>query len=106
MKKTLVILLTTLAIAGLTTSSFAQGPAKHHAAKNESSNVSRGTITAIDASAGTITVQAPKSDKTQTLTVSPKTLATLKVGDRVRYELKAGTTAVESLKVLGAKKKK
>ena len=87
-----------LLVSLVSPSAFAKGHAVHHRLL--------GTITAIDTTGNTVTIEHAKG-KTTTVTADAKQIASLKNGERVRVLLKAdGKTAEKFIEIVKKKKKK
>lgn len=94
MKKLAIIVASIFFLGNFTSLVFAQ---KTHAfeAKKE---IVRGTIVSIDASKNEAVVKEKKSGSEKIISVSPKELQLLKIGEEVKVTLKSGTNMAESCK--------
>jgi hypothetical protein len=101
-RKVLVIVLTALFVAGLSVPSFA---AKASGKKAEGKNFERivAIVDSIDPATRKMVVTREENGESRTITISEKAAAQVKVGDRVRIKLKAGTNESAGVRVLGAK---
>ena len=97
MKKFLAIVLTMLFVAGMAVPSFA-------AKKVSSDKYDRivANVVSLDVAAKTMVVKEEKSGASRTISISAKAASQLKVGDRVRIKLKAGTNESAGVRVLKA----
>ena len=104
MKKIFVIVLTVLFAAGMAMPSFA---AKTESKKASDQKYDRivAEVVSLDVAAKTIVVKEEKSGASRTIKISAKAASELKVGDRVRIKLKAGTDESAGVRVLKAEPK-
>jgi len=102
MKRTLIAVLTVAALTGFATLSFAQ---KAQSPKSNMESV-KGEIVSVDASNNQVTIKETGSNTQKTVSVEPKAISTLKVGEQVRAKVKSGSTKAESIKVVTPKKGK
>jgi hypothetical protein len=101
-KKSLAIVLTVLFMVGLCAPSFAaKTDSKMKAAEKYDRIVAE--VVSLDTAAKTMVIKEEKSGVSRTITISAKAAAELKVGDRVRIKLRAGTNESAGVRVLGAK---
>ena len=101
MKKILGIILTVLFVAGICMPSFAAATdSKKKAAEKYDRIVAQ--VVSLDAAAKTIVVKEEKTGASRTVQISDKAAAQLKVGDRIRIKLKAGTNESAGVRVLKA----
>ena len=100
MKKIGSILSVLLLICGITVMSFAQTTNTTASTKrNEASaEVVKGTITAIDPVKSEIVVKERKTGTEKTIVVDAAVISTLKVDERVKVTLKAGSNVAEKVK--------
>ena len=103
MKKILGIVLTVLFVIGVAMPSFAAKASKKDSAEKYDRIVAQ--VLSIDATAKTIAVKEEKTGASRTVKVSAKAISELKVGDRVRIKLKAGTDESAGVRVLKAEAK-
>jgi hypothetical protein len=104
-KKILGILLAVLFVIGMSMPSFA---AKTHGKKaTEEKKYDRivAEVVSLDVTAKTIVVKEEKGGASRTVKISKKAASELKVGDRVRIKLKAGTNESAGVRVLKAEVK-
>ncbi len=101
MKKILSVVLAVVFVAGVALPCFAE---KAHSKKEASEKYDRivAQVVSLDVPAKTIVVKEEKSGASRTVTISAKAAAELKVGDRVRIKLKAGTDESAGVRVLKA----
>ena len=101
MKKILGIILAVIFVAGVATPSFA---AKASSKKESGEKYDRivAEVVTLDVAAKTIVVKEEATGSSRTVTISAKAAAELKVGDRVRIKLKAGTNESAGVRVLKA----
>ena len=102
MKRTLVAVFTVAAFLGFVTLSFAE---KAKAPKANMESV-KGEIVSIDVSNNQVTIKETGSNTQKTISVEPKAISTLKVGEQVRAKVKSGSTKAESIKVVTPNKGK
>ena len=106
MKKITIILFALLLICGMSALSFAQTPEKTAAKKAEvSTEIVRGKIVSIDTGKNEIVVKENKTEKESTIVVSPEVISSLKVGEKVKVTLKAGSNVAERVKEITEAKK-
>lgn len=99
MKKTLSILLAVFFLFGMSSLNFAQAAQEKSTKKTEAKiEVTKGEITAIDANTNQITVKDIKAGQDKVFTLDAKDIAGLKVGDKVKVKVEAGTNVVKSVK--------
>ena len=101
MKKVLRGMLTVLFVLAMAMPSFAAKESSKKAAEKYDRIVAE--VVSLDTTANTIVAKEEKSGESRTVKISAKAASELKVGDRVRIKLKAGTTESAGVKVLGAK---
>jgi Cu/Ag efflux protein CusF len=106
MKKVLAIALIVLFTAGISAPIFA---AEQQGKKTEAApqfETIRGEVTAIDATAKTAVIKESKSGELKTVKLSDKALGEIKVGEKVKIKIKAGSDVAESIKVIKGESKK
>ena len=59
-----------------------------------------GKISSIDAANNAIVIKEAKSGADKTINVDPKVISSLKVGEKVKVSLKAGSNLAESIKII------
>ena len=98
-KKILGIILTVLFVVGISVPSFA---AKTDTKKGATKNYDRivAEVVSLDVAAKTIVVKEEKNGASRTVKISAKAASELKVGDRVRINLIAGTNDSAGVRVL------
>lgn len=101
MKKFLVIVLTAIFAAGLCAPSFAAKSEKKSTEKKYDRIVAE--VVSVDTAANTMVVKREENGESRTVKISAKAASQVKVGDRVRIKLKAGTDESAGVRVLGAK---
>ena len=104
MKKILGIILTVLFVAGISIPSFAAETASK---KDSTEKYDRivAEVVSLDVAAKKIVVKEEKSGASRTVKISAKAASELKVGDRVRIKLIAGTNESAGVRVLKAEPK-
>ena len=100
MKKILGIILTVLFVVGISMPSFAAKADSKKATEKYDRIVAE--VVSLDTAANTIVVKEEKSGASRTVKISAKAASQLKVGDRVRIKLKAGTNESAGVRVLKA----
>ncbi|OGW61524.1 MAG: hypothetical protein A2Y48_01370 [Nitrospirae bacterium RIFCSPLOW2_12_42_9] len=112
MKKVIVSVVALLFVLSVTGLSFAAEEKKAEPAKKEKTNVHQitGDVTAVDATAKTVTIKGKGKDKDKDVTLGASGIKdlTVKVGDKVtaRYTEKEGKMVAKSIKAAKAKPKK
>ena len=101
MKKFLVIVLALFFVAGMALPGFA---AKAGSKKDSAQKYERivAEVVSLDVAAKTMVVKREAGGETRTISISEKAASQLKVGDRVRIKLKAGTNESAGVRVLKA----
>ena len=107
MKKTIAVAVALLFLLGFTSFTFAQDK-KHKGARAAPENVEtiRGKVVSVDQINKQIVVKDNKTQTDMTFTVSDKVIAAVKVGDKVKVKVKAGSSNAESVMILRSEKKK
>lgn len=99
MKKIAVVLFALLLICAMSTFSFAQTSQRKGAKKAEvTTELIRGKIISIDTAKNEIVIKANKTDTENTITVDPKVISSLKIGEEVKVTLNKGSNIAVSLK--------
>ena len=103
MRKIIMNAVIILSALGFVTMSFAQGtkPQKQHAVKTETVS---GKIVSIDQPKAQVVVKTADGSE-KTLTVDPKEIASLKVGESAAFSVAAGSNKAKTLKKLKVNKK-
>ena len=102
MKRTLVAVFTVAAFLGFATLSFAEG-AKSPKPQMESV---KGEIVSVDAANNQVTIKEAGSNTQKAISVDPKVMSSLKVGEQVKAKVKSGSTKAESIRVVTPEKSK
>ena len=82
------------------------GAANVKTAARATVEIIKGKISSIDTPQNVIVVKESKTGVEKTITVNPKVIATLKVGDMVKIESKTGSGVADSVKVIPPTTKK
>ncbi len=98
MKKVLRGMLTVLFVLAMAMPSFAAKESSKKAAEKYDRIVAE--VVSLDTTANTIVAKEEKSGESRTVKISAKAASQLKVGDRVRIKLKAGTNESAGVRVL------
>lgn len=104
MKKIVGIILAVVLVFGVAVPGFA---AKTHSKKDAAQKYDRivAEVVSLDVAAKSIVVKEESTGASRTIKISAKAAAELKVGDRVRIKLKAGTDESAGVRVLKAEPK-
>lgn len=100
MKKIFLALLAGAFFVGFATLSFAE---ESKSAQPKLETV-RGEIVSIDAANNQVTIKQAKTNEQKTISVEPKDLSVLKVGEHVKAKLQSGSTKAESISVIHPRK--
>ncbi len=107
MKKILAIVLTMVFVAGMSAPSFAAKASgkKENAQKEMAPKFDRivAEVVSLDVATRIMVVKEEKTGASRTIRISAKAASELKVGDRVRIKLKAGTDDSAGVRVLKPK---
>ncbi|NTV30152.1 MAG: hypothetical protein HGA80_08750 [Candidatus Omnitrophica bacterium] len=101
MRKVLGIVFSVMLVVGMMAPAFAAKPSDKQVAKKFDRIVAE--VVSLDVAQKTIVVKEEKSGESRTISISAKAASELKVGDRVRIKLKAGTNQSAGVRVLKAK---
>lgn len=105
MKKMTAVLMTMMLLALPASMSFAQ-TGKVKAEKKAAIEIVKGEVVSIDAAKSEVVIKDEATSSEKTLTVENKDqLTALKVGDKVKARVKAGTTTAENVVVKSDRKK-
>lgn len=102
MKKKTIIIFLVMTFMGFVALSFAQPPK----ASEVKTQTIRGEIVSIDTANNQIVIKEANTGVQKTIVAEPKTIASLKVGERIKAEVKAGSSKAENIKVVKPKKAK
>jgi len=103
--KKIAILLVALMSLGMISGTVMAADTKAADTAKAGIDIIKGKITSIDTAKNVIVLKEMKTKIEKTITVDPKVIATLKVGDAVKIESKTGSNVADSVKVLPPKKK-
>ena len=103
--KTVAILLIALMSFCMISGTVAAADTKVADAAKTGIDTIKGKITSIDTAKNVIVLKEMKTKVEKTITVDPKVIATLKVGDAVKIESKTGSNVADSVKVVHPPKK-
>ena len=107
MRKTVALLVSLLLLCSFSTLSFAKDSQAKTTKKAETNiEIIRGKIVSIDTTNNQIVIRDKKTGAEKTLSVDPKTISSLKIGDEAKVTFKSGTDIAESVKKIVKKKHK